>query len=98
MMSLPAVALSLALPSLPPDEPQTPRAPVPDYTQEIHDNRSYAIPAAEIVVFDTLLNLWDRHYFGCCDFDSNIHTVRRNLRSSWVVDRDPFLVNQLGHP
>ena len=35
MMSLPAVALSLALPSLPPDEPQTPRAPVPDYTQEI---------------------------------------------------------------
>ena len=98
MMSLPAVALTLALPSLPPDEPQTPRAPVPDYTQEIHDNRSYAIPAAEIVVFDTLLNLWDRHYFGCCDFDSNIHTVRRNLRSSWVVDRDPFLVNQLGHP
>jgi hypothetical protein len=60
--------------------------------------KSYAIPAAEIVAFDTLLNLYDRHHFGCCDFDSNIHTIRRNLRSSWVVDRDPFLVNQLGHP
>ena len=98
MMSLPALALSLALPSLPPDEPPAPRAPVPDYTEEIRANRSYAIPAAEIVGFDFLLNQWDRHHFGCCDFDSNIHSIRRNLRSSWVVDRDPFLVNQLGHP
>src|SRR5437868_8897657 len=98
MMSLPAAALSLALPSLPPDPPPPPRPSVPDYTEEIRDHRSYAIPAAQIVVFDTLLNLWDRHHFGCCDFDSNIHTIRANLRSSWVVDRDPFLVNQLGHP
>jgi hypothetical protein len=60
--------------------------------------KSYAIPAAEIVGFDFLVNQFDRHYLGCCDFDSNIHTIRRNLRSSWVVDRDPFLVNQLGHP
>ena len=45
-----------------------------------------------------LLNQFDRDYYGCCDFDSNIHTIRRNLRSSWVTDRDPFLVNQLGHP
>jgi len=98
MMSLPAVVLGLALPSLPPDEPPTPRPPRPDFTEDIRAARSYWIPAAEIVGFDTLLNLWDRHHFGCCDFDSNIHTVRTNLRSSWVVDRDPFLVNQLGHP
>jgi hypothetical protein len=25
-------------------------------------------------------------------------SIRRNLHSSWVVDRDPFEVNQLGHP
>jgi hypothetical protein len=61
-------------------------------------SKSYAIPAAEIIAFDALLNQFDRHYFGCCDFDSNIHSIRRNLRTSWVVDRDPFLVNQLGHP
>src|SRR5258705_9124507 len=60
--------------------------------------KSYFIPAVEIVAFDALLNQFDRHYYGCCDFDSNIHTIRRNLRSSWVTDRDPFLVNQLGHP
>jgi len=60
--------------------------------------KSYAIPAAEIVGFDFLVNQFDRHSLPCCDIDSNIHTIRRNLRSSWVVDRDPFLVNQLGHP
>jgi hypothetical protein len=60
--------------------------------------KSYAIPAAEIVGFDFLLNQFDRHHFGCCEFDSDARSIRRNLRSSWVVDRDPFLVNQLGHP
>ena len=97
-MTLPSLALALALPSLPADEPPEPRPQTPDYTQEIEARKSYAIPAAEIVVFDFLLNQFDRHYFGCCDFDSNLHSIRRNLRSSWVVDRDPFTVNQLGHP
>ena len=54
-------------------------------------SKSYVIPAVEIIAFDALLNQFDRHYFGCCDFDSNIHSIRRNLRTSWVVDRDPFL-------
>ena len=98
MITLPAVALALALPSLPPDTPPEPRPPRPDFTEAIEANKSYAIPAAEIVGFDFLLNQFDRRYFGCCDFDSNIHTIRRNLRSGWVVDRDPFLVNQFGHP
>ena len=61
-------------------------------------SKSYVIPALEIITFDALLNLYDRHHYECCDFESNVHTIRRNLRSSWVVDRDPFLVNQLGHP
>jgi hypothetical protein len=61
-------------------------------------SKSYVIPAVEIIAFDALLNRFDKAYFGCCDFDVTSRTVRRNLRSSWVVDRDPFLVNQLGHP
>jgi hypothetical protein len=61
-------------------------------------SKSYAIPAVEIIVFDALLNRFDKEYFGCCDFNVTSRTVRRNLRSSWVVDRDPFVVNQLGHP
>jgi hypothetical protein len=66
----------------------------PDFGAE----KSYAIPAAEIVGFDFLLNRFDNRYFGCCDYRVTSHTVRRNLRSSWGLDRDPFTVNQLGHP
>ena len=58
---------------------------------------SYAIPAAEIVGFEFLLNQFDRHFVGD-DFDSNLASIRRNLHHGWVEDRDPFLVNQLGHP
>src|SRR5688572_2581157 len=61
-------------------------------------DKSYAIPAVEIVVFDFLLNRFDNAYFGCCDYRVTSDTVRRNLRSSWVEDRDPFAVNQIGHP
>lgn len=75
-----------------------PREPLPDLGAQIEARKSYSIPAAEIVGFDFLLNQWDRHRFGCCDFNSSVHSIRRNLRSSWVVDRDPFVVNQLGHP
>jgi hypothetical protein len=85
-----AVALDTAMPE--------PRESQPDFSAVIESRKSYAIPALEIVGFDFLLNQFDRRYFGCCDFDSNLRTIRRNLRSSWVVDRDPFLVNQLGHP
>jgi hypothetical protein len=60
-------------------------------------NKSYGIPAAEIVGFEFLLNQFDRHVLGT-DFASNLSTIRRNLHSSWVVDRDPFEINQLGHP
>ena len=61
------------------------------------ERKSYAIPAAELFGFAFLLNQVNRHTDGT-DFDSNIRTIRRNLHSSWVVDRDPFEVNQLGHP
>ena len=61
------------------------------------DRRSHAIPAAEVLGFAFLLNELNRHTDGT-DYDSNLATIRRNLHSSWVVDRDPFAVNQLGHP
>jgi hypothetical protein len=59
---------------------------------------SYLIPALDIVGFDFLLNRFDNAYFGCCDYRVTRSTIERNLHSSWVVDRDPFKVNQLGHP
>jgi hypothetical protein len=81
--------------------PESFAAELPDFSADVEARqaaRSYWIPAAEIVGFDFLLNQFDRRYFGCCDFDSNLRTIRRNLHSRWNVDRDPFLVNQLGHP
>ena len=98
MTALPAITLAFVLPLLPPDEPPATRLPQPDFSREIREDRSYFIPAAEIVGFDVLLNAFDRAYFGCCDFHVTSASIRRNLRSSWVVDRDPFLVNQFGHP
>jgi len=60
--------------------------------------KSYLIPALEIVGFDILLNLFDRAYYGCCDFDTDFSSIKRNLHRGWGVDSDEFTVNQLGHP
>ena len=61
------------------------------------DRKSYAIPALEVVGFNVLLNLVDRNVYGS-DYQSTMSSIRRNLRSSWVVDSDPFRINQLAHP
>jgi uncharacterized protein DUF3943 len=60
--------------------------------------KSYSIPALEIIGFDFLLNQFNRHYFRGNDYDTDLKTIRRNLRSSWVTENDPFKINQLGHP
>ena len=59
--------------------------------------RSLLIPAAEIVAFDVLLNLFDRAVLGR-DYYTDFATIRRNLSRSWVVENDPYLINQFGHP
>jgi hypothetical protein len=61
--------------------------------------RSLWIPLADIVLFDFLLNQFDRrfvepreHYTnGWGDIEDNVH-------GSWVYDTDGFDVNQFGHP
>jgi hypothetical protein len=60
--------------------------------------KSYVIPALEIVGLDVLLNLFDRAYYGCCDYDTDLSSIKRNLHRGWNEDRDEFTVNQLGHP
>jgi hypothetical protein len=60
--------------------------------------KSYLTPALEIIGFDLLLNQFNRRYFDCCDYDTSLSSVRRNLHRSWVTENDPFQVNQLGHP
>ncbi len=73
-------------------------APETDFSTDVDRRQRYGTAALEIFSFDFLLNQANRHWSGVDDYDSNIHTIRRNLRSHWGIDDDPFRVNQLGHP
>jgi hypothetical protein len=63
------------------------------------DRTGLAYPALEIAGFDFLLNRFNRR-FGTDrqDYEVSVGSIRRNLRSSWGTDNDPFKTNQLGHP
>jgi hypothetical protein len=63
------------------------------------DGIDYAIPALEIIGFDFLVNRLNYH-FGSEkeDYAVTAESIRRNLKSGWSSDRDPFNINQLGHP
>ncbi len=60
--------------------------------------KNYFTPALEIFGFDFLLNRYNRRYSGSSDYDVSTASIRRNLRGPWVVDNDPFNVNQFAHP
>jgi len=60
--------------------------------------KSYVIPAAEIVGFIGALHAFDRLVIGGDDYDVDGHTIWRNLRTEPQFDKDPFNVNQIGHP
>jgi len=77
--------------------PNDPDKPKLDFSADSAARKNYSIPALEIVGFEALLNLANRRD-ASGDYKSNLSTVSRNLRSSWVVDDDPFRTNQLGHP
>src|SRR6185436_11027847 len=63
----------------------------------LEGNKSYSIPAAEIAAFDFLVNRYGRWVYGK-EFSVTAATVRRNFRSTWRTDTDPYGINQLGHP
>ncbi len=68
-----------------------------DFSGDSAARKRYYVPALEIVGFEALLNLANRGD-ASGDYKSSLSSVNRNLRSSWVVDDDPFRTNQLGHP
>lgn len=59
--------------------------------------KSYIIPALEIIGFDALLNTFDRLVLGE-GYHTSIRSIRRNLNRRWVIENDPFEINQFGHP
>jgi len=59
----------------------------------------YALPTYEIIGFQFLLNRANRYFgTGRDDYRVTLDSIRTNLRSGWGTDRDPFNVNQFGHP
>src|SRR5262245_12307030 len=60
--------------------------------------KSYVFPVVEIVAMDTALNLAGRPLLDPATFEVSSASIRRNLRGPWVVDDDPFEVNQFWHP
>jgi hypothetical protein len=89
-----------------PDESST-AAPEPDASPAVEPmqldpdrtKKSYVIPALEIVGFNFALNRFDKRFMDDTEtFNVSAATIRRNLKGPWVVDNDPFSVNQFLHP
>jgi hypothetical protein len=59
--------------------------------------KSYILPALQIIGFDALLNVFDRLALGD-PYHSSLRSIKRNLRGRWVTENDPFAINQFGHP
>jgi hypothetical protein len=60
--------------------------------------KSYGAAALEILAFQLALNRIDHAFVKPDDYGVSMGSVRRNLHSGWVEDRDPFEINQMGHP
>jgi hypothetical protein len=74
--------------------PQDERPP----SQDRRGHRNYFLPVAEIVAMDAALNLGGRIVLDPAVFEVSRASMRRNLRGPWVVDDDPFQINQFWHP
>ena len=76
----------------------------PDLTQEADGrdksggHKSYVLPVVEIVAMDAIVNRVGAMILDPATFEVSPTTIRRNLRGPWVVDDDPFEINQFGHP
>jgi hypothetical protein len=66
--------------------------------EESAADKSYVIPAAELAAFIFGLNQFNRHLIDSREYGSDGRSIGRNLTTAPRLDRDPFSVNQLGHP
>ena len=61
-------------------------------------HKSYVLPVIEIVGMDAGINRVGSVILEPETFRVTPESIRRNLRGPWVVDDDPFQINQFGHP
>lgn len=90
-----ALALALATPGTgAADEP----AAASELSWETGAGKSYVIPALEVGGFIFGLNQFNRHFVDREEYGTDERTFWKNLTGPRVIDKDPFGVNQLGHP
>jgi hypothetical protein len=70
----------------------------PALPQDEGGHKSYILPVVEIVAMDAAVNLGGRRWIDPASFAVTPASIHRNLRGPWVIDDDPFEINQLGHP
>ena len=78
------------------EPPAKPKKPL--RFEETEAGKSYLLPAWEIVGFNILINRLNYYTIDKQVYGTSYHTIRENLSSKWVVDTDPFAVNQFMHP
>jgi hypothetical protein len=61
-------------------------------------HKSHILPIVEIVAMDAAVNLAARRVIDPANYKVTPASIRRNLRGPWVVDDDPFEINQFLHP
>jgi hypothetical protein len=63
------------------------------------DGKSSWVPAGNILLFDFLLNQFDRRYVEPQEsYATTWDTIEANLKGHWAFDDDTFEINQFGHP
>ncbi len=66
--------------------------------EDLETGKSYDVPAWEIFGFLVVLNRFDYYVIDKKVYGVSLSSMRRNLTHKWVVDNDPFAVNQFLHP
>jgi hypothetical protein len=61
-------------------------------------HKSYILPVIEIAAMDAAVNRVGSLLLDPATFRVTAESIRSNLRGPWVVDDDPFQINQFGHP
>ncbi len=78
--------------------PPAGKAKLPTDAPSTEARKSDSLAAMEILGFDVLVNRANNLFGSSADYKVTLPSIRRNLRSAWVVDNDPFRVNQFMHP
>jgi hypothetical protein len=70
--------------------------PIPGWG--VGDGKSWWIPAAEIIAFDYFLNRFNHYVVDEEVYGSPTSCFSENIQRGWIIDTDPFAINQFAHP